>query len=135
MIEPTWYPTKKQLRQFAVVAPFGFGLVGALAHWKFGWEIASYVLWGMGGFTFLIGLARPRAVFPIYGLLMLITLPIGLLLSAVVIRVLFYGIMMPLGLFFRLIGRDPLRLRKPDTDSFWQKYEKRNDLASYYRQT
>ncbi|MCG8416804.1 MAG: SxtJ family membrane protein [Proteobacteria bacterium] len=134
MIEPVWFPTDKQLRQFAVVSLFGFAMIGALAHCNFGWHNASYALWAIGAMTFAVGLALPRAVFPVYGVLMLIALPIGLVISAVLMRVLFYVVMTPLGLLFRLFRRDPLRLNKPALDSYWIARDKKVDPASYYRQ-
>ena len=72
MIAPTWHPDQKQLRQFAVISLLGFGLVGSIVRFRFGWETASVVLGAVGALTCLIGLASPRAIFPVYTTLMLI---------------------------------------------------------------
>ena len=134
MIAPNWYPNKKELRQFAVVSLFGFGLLGFVAHLRFGLEITAYVLWAFGGLTFLIGLVSHKAVLLIYLALMAITSPIGWLISNLFLRILFYGIITSLGLILRLFGRDPLRLKRPQTDSYWLEKKRSTTAASYYRQ-
>jgi len=134
MIEPNWYPTKKQLRQFAVISLAGFGLVGAVLKWRFGLETAPIVLWAAGILTFVAGMASPAAVLPVYTLLMAVSMPIGWAVSNLFLRIIFYVIMTPFGLVLRATGRDPLRLRKPLTDSYWRDHKRRDKLSSYYRQ-
>ena len=135
MIAPTWYPNEKELRQFAVVSLFGFGLLGLVAHLRFGLEITAYVLWVIGGLTFLIGLVSPKAVLFIYLILTAITFPIGWLISNLLLRILFYGIITPAGFLLSLLGRDPLRLRRPETKSYWLERKQPTQSASYYRQS
>ena len=135
MIKPTWYPDKKQLRQFAVFSLPGFALIGVIARWKFDAPAMAYALWVLGVLIFLVGLASPLAVRPVYTLLMAIALPIGWLVSNLLLRVLFYGIFIPVGLILRLFGRDPLRLKRPDSTSYWLDRQPPEDVASYYRQS
>jgi Saxitoxin biosynthesis operon protein SxtJ len=134
MIAPNWYPEKKQLRQFAVAALFGFGLLGYMFYHKGHWINAAYACWILGAVTMLMGLASPYSVRPLYALLMAVTLPLGLLISAVLLRIIFYGFVTPLGLFFRLIGRDALHLKKPVGASFWIDHRDRPNTESYFRQ-
>lgn len=134
MIAPNWYPGKKHLRQFAMICLPAFGMIGYMVyHWS-GSQTAGWVVAAFGGACFLIGLARPGAVGPVYFLLMSITMPIGWLVSHIILRVIFYGMVTPLGLFFRLIGRDPLQLKKPQASTFWLEHTQRSDPQSYFRQ-
>jgi hypothetical protein len=144
MITPSWYPNRSQLRQFAMISLPGFGLVGAVVmRWSetlaWGNVLASVnpanVLWAVGALVFLVGLASPEAIRPLYLLMMALTLPIGWVVSALLLRGIFYLVFTPLGLVFRLIGRDPLRLKKPAGDSFWLDHPDRVDAASYYQQS
>lgn len=135
MLSPSWYPDQKQLRQFAIISLFGFGLFGAIAYFRFGWQTAGCVLWAVGALTFVAGLASPSSILPVYTLLMLIATPIGWVVSHVLLILLFYLIMTPVALVFRMIGRDALRLRKPQTDSYWLEHQQRPAGASYYRQS
>jgi polyferredoxin len=134
MIQPNWAPKKKQLRQFAVISLFGFGLIGFMLKWKFGLETAPLVVWGIGVVTFVSGLIAPITVFPIYTILMVITLPIGWVVSNLFLRILFYGIMTPFGFVLKATGRDPLKMKRPDTGTYWDDRSQRKDLSSYYRQ-
>ena len=96
----------------------------------------AVALWTVGGTSFAVGLPWPNAIRPLYVVLTAATLPIGLVVSAVMLRVIFYGLFTPLGLFFRCIGRDPLLLRRPAAaDSYWQPRTARHDVAAYWRQT
>jgi len=45
---------------------------------------------------------------------------IGKVISPIVLGVLFYGVLTPVGAIIRLTGKDPLRLKfDPDADSYW----------------
>ena len=49
--------------------------------------------------------------------------------------VLFYGVFTPIGLFFRLIGRDPLHRRfQPEADTYWVARRPATDVRRYFRQ-
>ncbi|MFQ5428883.1 MAG: SxtJ family membrane protein [Phycisphaerae bacterium] len=134
MISPTWYPNNRYLRQFAVISLFGFGLMGVMARFQFDLEVTPYVFWAIGGLTCCAGLASPRAILPVYTLLMAVAFPIGWLVSNVLLRVLFYVILTPVGLLSRLFGRDPLRLKRPNAETYWLEHSQRADAVSYYRQ-
>ena len=72
----------------------------------------------------------------IYVLLALVTRPIGWALSHLIIAVLFYALITPLGLLRRLLGRDPLALRAaPGADSYWAQRPPPDDGSSYLRQS
>ncbi len=134
MIKPSWYPAKKQLRQFAAVCLPGFAVIGWLWFWP-SHPTAAYVCWGLGVAAFLIGMLVPDAIRPLYAALMAVSLPIGWLVSALFLRVIFYLVFTPIGLVFRLMNRDVLRVRKPPGNSYWLDHAQRTDSASYYRQS
>ena len=76
MIEPTWYPNRKQLRQFAFFTLIGFGFLGWLIWQSSGIPLAGQLLLGFAVATFLVGLPFPMAIRPVYVAVMGITLPI-----------------------------------------------------------
>src|SRR5437879_5700201 len=65
------------------------------------------------------GLLRPRLLRPLFVGCTLLTFPAGWLTSTLLSACLYYGLFTPLGLFFRLRGRDALRLRRPRRASYW----------------
>lgn len=134
MINPSWYPSKRQLRQFAAVCLPGFAFIGWLWFWP-ARPMAAYACWSIGAAAFVAGMAFPDAIRPLYALLMAITLPIGWLVSAILLRAIFYLVFTPIGLVFRLTGRDALRLKRPRGESYWLDHRQRSDMASYFRQS
>jgi hypothetical protein len=134
MIKPAWYPDDRQLRQFSIAALIGFPFVAFICNWRFGWTDGAYWIAALGPIICVLGLAIPGAVYPLYTLLMAITMPIGWLFSNVLLRIIFYVILTPLGLVFKMMGRDPLVLKKPQAATYWVKHDQRSDALSYYRQ-
>ena len=135
MISPSWYPTRRQLRQFAVVSLFGLGLIGMIVWRVSGSLTGSAFVWALGVLLFVIGLPCPEAIRLPYVVIMAVTLPIGWLISNLLLRIIYYGVFTPLGLWFRLIRRDPLLLRRSRIESYWREYSRADDVAGYYRQS
>ena len=145
LIEIDLRPDEKTLRQFGFIAFFGFGFVAAIAWYEalvfsFGLGEARPIVAGgfagLGVLALLLGLVWPKANLPIYVGLTIVAYPIGFVLSFVILGVLFYLVLTPVGLFFRLIGRDGLQVRPdPSAKSFWIDREGRQrDAASYFKQ-
>jgi Saxitoxin biosynthesis operon protein SxtJ len=134
MLKPIWYPDQKQLRQFAVAALVAFGALGALAWYKAGSTRGAIALWAVGIVALLLGVLSPAALRPVYMILMAAAYPIGWLVSNLLLRVIFYGIFMPLGLSFRILRRDVLTLGRPQAESYWRELRRPKDVTSYYRQ-
>src|SRR5262245_4496288 len=120
LIKVNLQPTRTELRQFGFIALGVFGVLGALIHlhWLPAWRLfgayatpAAYVLWGLAGLSGLFSLAAPQANRALFVGLSVIGYPIGLVLSYVILGALFYLVLTPLGLVFRIMGRDPLQQR------------------------
>jgi hypothetical protein len=61
--------------------------------------------------------------------------PIGWLVSRVVLAIVYFLVITPIGLIRRLRGHDPLALRAdPTASSYWVARQDRTDPASYFRQ-
>jgi hypothetical protein len=130
-----WNPSTRKLRQFA-----GLWLVilGALALWH-GWWHERHVLGTVLAMAALavglVGLAKPTAVRWIFVGSTMVALPIGWLVSHVLLALVYYALFTPLAIVFRLVGRDLLRLRSPtDADTLWQPRRPPMDTRRYFRQ-
>ena len=99
-------------------------------------QTTAYVLFAIGGLSAVFSLAMPAANRVLYLTLVVITTPIGLVLSFVIVGALFYGMFTPVGLFFRLIGRDPLKLKfDPAAETYWTRRRTGEvDPKRYFRQ-
>lgn len=128
-------PPEKTLRQFA-----GLWLVcfGGLAAWEwFGRHHTSLatVLAVLALTIGPLGLAWPRLLRPIYVAWMVLAFPIGWTVSQSIVGLMFYGLFTPIGLVFRLIGRDPLhRARRPVLETYWTPKSTPADPRRYFKQ-
>jgi Saxitoxin biosynthesis operon protein SxtJ len=128
-------PPRKTLRQFA-----GLWLIffGALALWHAlarGHIRLAFALAVVALTVALTGLTRPEWVRFIYVGWMVLAFPIGWLISQVMLMVMFFGLFTPIGLVFRLLGRDPLhRTRRPELESYWTTKTAPTDVRSYFKQ-
>ena len=137
-------PDDKQLRQFGWIAATAFGLLAGLIGWRgglFGFDFGTATrvvipaLIGVGMLVGLLAWLAPRANRPLYLGLILLTFPIGFVLSHVIMAALFYGLFTPVALVFRLIRRDPLQRRfDPELPSYWVPPRARPSKESYFQQ-
>ncbi|HUV40004.1 MAG TPA: SxtJ family membrane protein [Planctomycetota bacterium] len=136
LIEMNWHPTPRECRRFGVAALVASTLLAAVLVW---WRDVSLawagVLVAAGVLVFALALISEKLVRPVYVGLTLVTLPLGLVLSFVVLVVFFYGVLTPIGLVMRLFGRDPLRRRwDPDADTYWTPHRPAERAARYFNQ-
>ena len=137
-------PPQKTLRQFGFISLVAFVLLGLLVLWKeglFGFDFGdgtrttAWVLFALGVTSAVLSLVAPGANRPLYLALTVITYPIGFVLSYVIMAVIFYGLITPVALVFRLIGRDHLALRfDRAADSYWVERKRPVGIARYFRQ-
>jgi hypothetical protein len=82
-----------------------------------------------------LGLVRPDWMRWVYVGWMVLAFPIGWTVSQVMLTVMFFGLFTPIGLIFRLIGRDPLhRARSAERNSYWSPKPAPADLRRYFKQ-
>ncbi len=144
MIEIDWRPDDRTLRQFGVIALFGFSFLAAIAWWEllifgFGLGEARPIVAGafatLAGLSALFSLVAPRANLPIYLGLTILSYPIGFVLSYLIMGFLFFVMITPMGLFFRLTGYDPLHRRfDPEATTYWNDPRPRRAKESFFRQ-
>lgn len=84
-------------------------------------------------FFFFIGFFYPLVIRPVYVVAACLTMPIGVLVNLFLSAVFFYGVITPLGLIFRLMTKDPLRI-KLHNDTMWIKRKASRDSNSYFHQ-
>jgi hypothetical protein len=127
-------PSPKTLRQFSALWIVFFG---GMALWR-GWHgqtgpwtttLAAVAL-GVGG----AGLVLPAIVRPIYTGWMIAAFPIGWTVSRLTLGAVFYVVFTPVGLVFRLFGRDSLFLRKRQPASYWMPKPPPRSGEEYFRQ-
>jgi hypothetical protein len=128
-------PEPRTLRQFAGL---WLAFFGGLAAWQGlmrgrpGLAAALAVLAVVVGG---LGLARPALVRPIFVGWMVLAFPIGWTVSLLLLGLVYYGLFLPIGLAFRLAGRDALALRpRPGATTYWTPHAAPADVRRYFRQ-
>jgi len=109
LLEIEWHPTARQLRVFGVSGLCASIVAALLLH--FAWGAPAF--WGLivlaaGTTICLCGLLAPAAARILYIGLTLVALPIGFVVSFLLLAAFYFLLLTPLALVFRLIGRDPL---------------------------
>ena len=66
-----------------------------------------------------LGLIIPVVLKPIYFVWMTFATILGWVMTRVILSIVFYLILTPIGLFTRLVGEDFLSLKKVDLNSYW----------------
>ena len=142
MIKIDFDPSRKKLIQFGWVGLLGFTAIGFIVGLKAGSfeENGSLtiplVLWGLALLSPALSLVCPKALLPLYLCLSVIAIPIGFVLSYIILMFIFYFLITPICLFFRLLNRDELRIRHGNSNrkSNWVSSAKEKELKSYFRQ-
>jgi hypothetical protein len=128
-------PTRKTLRQFA-----GLWLVffGGMALWQALVRKNPNLGLSIGALALVVGLAgltRPEWVRLIYIGWMVLAFPIGWTISQAMLLAMYFGLFTPIGLVFRVIGRDPLhRTRRAGVESYWTPKPAPAGVTSYFKQ-
>ncbi len=139
MIKVDLNPSARMLGQFAYVAVVGLPLLGGLILrmcGAFAWGSPVFLTFvGVGVAQLLLFLVGVRVVTKLlYLLLTVLAAPIGFVLSHVLMATIYYLVMTPIGLFFRLVGRDAIG-RKIDAKlpTYWHDRGRPRPASSYFK--
>jgi hypothetical protein len=82
------------------------------------------------------GLLKPAAIRPVFSGAMALAIPVGWLVSHVILAGLFYLLFAPIAIVFRVIGRDALKRRsEPASATYWVDRAPASDIGRYLRQS
>jgi hypothetical protein len=144
LVELNLNPDKRQLRTFGLI---GLVVFGALAGWAWhagtllGFQLgqtqatATYALGALAGACGLFSAVFPQGNKPLFVTLSVVTMPIGFVLSHLIMLAMFFLVMTPIGLLLRLSGRDPLaRSVDRSQSSYWSQRAPQPPVDRYFRQ-
>lgn len=103
--------------------------------WNASWAI--YILSAVGAALVSLGFVAPTVLKPVYVVWMTLAVVLGFIMTRIILTIVFFLVVTPIGLVLRMMGRDPLN-RKPDptVDTYWieKTYpdESRTRLKKYY---
>jgi CHASE2 domain-containing sensor protein len=137
LVEIKWNPEKRELRQFGLIAVVVLGAAGIILRYVLGAAGVWAVLLGAAGLCiFLITLVSARAGRIIYLGLTFAALPIGFVISVLLMAAFYFLVLTPVGLVFKLSGRDLLNRRfNPDAPTYWTPRQHTDDPERYFHQS
>ena len=129
-------PSTRQLRQFGLLWLFFLGLLGAFSWFKAGLPPMAVVLWILAVAVPAVGWFSPRFLRLVFVGMSYAAFPVGFVVSHVVLAVVFYGVLTPIGLMMRIFGYDSMKRRfDADTDSYWvERDPSGTEPKRYFRQ-
>lgn len=125
-------------RQFRVEREFGSvvgGVLVLLASWWLYREkliSAAYIILPLGSLLIILGLVFPRALVVPNKAWMLLAEGLSFITTRIILGVVFFGIMTPIGVIKRFLGWDPLNRRRGSSDSYWKPYSDRQRDPRHY---
>ena len=129
------HPTSPQLRTFGRLLAIFVPVFGALVWWRTGRVESGATIWVAGGVLTAVYWLAPPIRRPIYVGWMYAAFPIGWVISHLLMAIIYYVVITPIGMVMRATGRDPL-LRRFDRSArtYWAPHEPPGDVGRYFRQ-
>ena len=129
-------PDERTLRFFGFFSVFGFGFMALILHWKFG--APNGLVFGLVGLGVVQALAAwvelLVVIRPVYVVMSVLGMIIGAVLGPILLALIYYGMITPFALWFRLIGRDYLQRRRgAEASSYWRIRQGSRSASSYLR--
>ena len=128
-------PDRRTLGQFAEAGTFLLGMVAAPWELIRGRPTVAAIFWGLAVALRLVGWVRPGLLrWPYLGLTLL-TRPIGWLVGNVLLALVYYLVVTPIGLALRLRRYDPLNLSfDREAETYWEPYNPDQGTERYLKQ-
>ena len=134
LVRITKTPSARQLLVFAASWLVFLGALG-LAGWARGRHRHAEVLWCLATALPLAGLASRRILRVAFVGLSYATYPVGIVVSNVILALVYYLALTPIGLTMRLFRYDPLaRSFDPKAKSYWIPRKTNKPAESYFKQ-
>jgi hypothetical protein len=135
LIQINLKPSGRDLRWFGAIVLLFFGLIGALVLWRSGSMTAAVVLWSIGAALSAVYYGLRPFQRPMYLGWMFLLFPIGWTISHLILAIVYYLVLTPIGLIMRLFGRDPMERRfRPEAPTYWVEHRPAGELGRYFRQ-
>jgi hypothetical protein len=112
-------------REFGLLVGLMAILIGSWRLYRGHWGAVEPALLGAGSALALLGLFLPRALVLPNRLWMGLAMRLSLITTPIILGIIFFLVVMPIGMMKRLFGWDPLRRRAPSAASYWSPYNAR----------
>lgn len=117
----------KKLREFSLIIGFGFPIIiGWLIPVIYSHHFIVWTLW-VGITSLFLGLIAPKVLYLPYRLWMQIGDLLGWFNSHIILGIVFFLVLLPISFLMKLIGYDPLRIKRKVTKTY-KEYRKNKNI-------
>jgi hypothetical protein len=135
LMEINWQPSNRDLRLFAVVQLVVAAVLAWVLHSRWGWSLAAVILIGISLALTITGLVSPKWLRPLFVAWMVAAFPIGWVMSHVLLAIVYFVVITPIGFSLRFSGRDPLQIQPhAEADTYWKPRPAPPAPSRYFRQ-
>ena len=119
-------------KEFGLIVGGVFVLLGLWWLYRGKFATAAYILSAAGSALVLCGLVYPRLLIVPRRFWMKLAEAMSYVSSRIILAIIFFLVLTPIGLVKRAMGWDPLQRRSVTGDTFWQTYPKRQLDPRHY---
>jgi Saxitoxin biosynthesis operon protein SxtJ len=114
---PLRYSSEWRFGITLTIAFLGLALLEAIKHHN---RVAAGLCLLISAAMVALTVFNSRMLTPLLRVWLLLGERIGKIVNPVALGIIFFGIVTPIAVFARCLGRDELRLKRPPTDSYWR---------------
>jgi len=120
-----------ELRKFSIILFIAFGILGLLIFWRRG--DTGLVFCGIGLALLLCGLTSPKLLAYPYKAWMTLSLILGFLMTHLILLLMYYFVVTPIGVVMRMFGKDFLHKQfDKNATTYWIKKEQKGYVKERY---
>ena len=119
-------------REFGLIVGGIFLLLSAWWLYRGKFDDVREVATGLGAVLVILGLVFPRALYWPNKAWMALAEVLSYVSTRVILAIVFYLVITPIGLIKRLTGWDPLNRRASAAESYWRPYSERQSNPRHY---
>ena len=119
-------------RDFGLIVGGVFALLGAWWMYRGKFEMVRTIFLGGGVLLVVLGLVLPRALVWPNRLWMKLAEAMSFVMTHIILALVFFLVVLPIGVVKRMMGWDPLRRRAKPAASYWQPYSPRQRDKRHY---
>ena len=135
LLEINRNPSRRDLAWFGLVLFLFFLVIGGVLGRALASDVARYVAWAAGAILALAYYAVPGWRRPMFVGWMYAASPIGFVMSHLLLGVVYFGVVTPIGLLMRAMGHDPMTRRfDRSATTYWVERQQVSDVKRYFRQ-
>ena len=126
--------SNRDMKKFGITMAVAFGVLAILLFFFGSHPERAYWFGGIGAAFLVLGFLLPSILRPFHKWWMGLALVLGYFMSRLLLTLLFFLVITPIGFFMRFVGKDLLNEKlQPDAETYWIKRDKQDVEPDRYQ--